>query len=103
MVYYLSSNRNYAMNFNTENLKKGKIMGVPAWVLALIPLVVMSICFAVCYGAKPAWCCTNPAETDKSKRVVSDGKALPLCIVLPILMWVVVGFLWFKADEPVSA
>jgi len=100
MVYYLSSNRNYGMEFNKDNLMKGKIMGAPAWILALIPLVVMIICLFSCYSGKPAWCCVNPTEADKSKRVVAHGKALSLCLLLPISMWAVVGFLWFKAENP---
>jgi len=100
MVYYLSSNRPYSMDFNRKNLMEGKIMGVPAWVLVLIPLIVMIICLFVCYSGKPAWCCSNPAEADKSKRVVVHSKALSLCLLLPLLMLGVVGGLWFKAENP---
>lgn len=100
MVYYLSSNRNYSMDFNKDNLMKGKIMGVPAWVLVLIPLIVMIICLFSCYSGKPDWCCTNPTEADKSKRVVAHGKALSLCLLLPIAMWAVVGGLWYKEANP---
>ena len=100
MVYYLSSSRPYSMDFNRKNLMEGKIMGVPAWVLVLIPLIVMIICLFVCYSVKPAWCCSNPEEADKSKRVVSKSKALSLCFLLPLLMLAVVGGLWFNAENP---